>query len=180
MGTSELLTARAGLAGAALLATATPASAQSLSEIYFDGLAETRAVASIVIPLGGERQSSETKTRVDFAVTSLRHQANGNIPIRANRAFEAMTGPPVTAATSISLTLENRPSLLINKQAVARFGPNLYADESQKEGGSGDDEKGGGLSTGAGIAIGLGVLAGAVVAVGLETSDAIGDIFEPD
>ena len=94
MTTSAMQATRVCLAGAAFLAATAQASAQTLSEFYFEGQAETRAVASIVIPLGGERQAPETKTRVDFAVTSIRHQANGNTPMRMNAETSLLDGVP--------------------------------------------------------------------------------------
>lgn len=161
-------------AGAGLLAQGAQAQSQghSMRDLEGSGHNDTRANASITIPLGARRGSDAAKPRFDFSVATQTLGTSRTLtPLRFDANYERQT----LRAATVSLTLEQNPRLLMNGQRVATFGPTLTADED------GDaDGKGGGLGTGGAILIGLGLLSGAVLIATLETADEINDLVDPD
>ena len=157
-------------ASASLIAQS--ASAQSLRDWQLEGQGETRASASITIPLGARRGSADSKPRLDF---SFEAQALGVPQSVTPMRFEEDLDRARIQATTVSFTLEQNPRLLMNGQRVATFGPTLHADEE------GEDESGGGISTLGWIGIGVGALAGLSLWAGLEVRDDLQDAFgDPD
>ncbi|MEP2736120.1 MAG: hypothetical protein ABJP34_07450 [Erythrobacter sp.] len=146
-------------------------SAQSLADWEKAGRSETRAMASITIPLGGGRQAEKTAPRLDFAIQSYRSTSVAPTIVSVD-SFE--TNPRVQRQSVVSFTLDRRPKLMLNGQRVATFGPTLYADEEEKS------EKGGD-NTALLVIGGLGALVlGAAVATTADNIDALNDLTDPD
>lgn len=164
-----------GLKNFGLLAAGTAlwvqgASAQSLRDFQHDSVTDTRASAAITIPLGARGGSSEAKPRFDLTLATQQIGGSQSVtPLRLDTNVQRQA----LREAKVSLTIEHNPRLLLNDQRVATFGPRLTADEDDQDGG-------GGLSTGAGIAIGLGILGGAFLWAGLETADELNDLVDED
>ncbi|WP_143182884.1 hypothetical protein [Parasphingorhabdus marina] len=145
------------------------ASAQTLRSFELQGQSETRAVAKVTIPLGGQRSSADNTPRLDFAVQTHRFQPVKSDPALRFRAnWDEQTS--LQHQTSLSFTLEPAPRMLLNGKQLAKFGPTLQADQAEDEGGGGN--------TALWVIGGL-VVAGAVLAVAV-TADTINTIQELD
>ena len=156
-------------ASMAALTMAQTASAQSLQDFENAGRTDMRASVGVTIPLGAASKARDTAPRVDFSVQSARIGQNTNFDHDVRRA-PAIGWRPQRGST-LSLTLQDNPRLMLNGRKVATFGPTLTADEED------DDNKGGGVSPwliGGGVALGL--LAWAT----FETTDELEDLLVPD
>lgn len=155
------------VAGASLFAQG--AQAQSLRDLHSEARIDTRASASLTIPLGAKARSDATKPRFDFVLeTQSRGHSRSVTPLRFDANFQRQR----VRAAKVSFTLEQNPRLLLNDQRVATFGPRLTADEDEKSGGLGT---GGWILVGVGVAIGGGFLISEVVKEDLEDAFGIDD-----
>ena len=117
-------------AACAVALTSQGVSAQSLRSVESAGRGETRGMASLTIPLGGAQRSLEAKPRLDFALEASRI---GQDRFNVNSWDERIS----IRRTTLSLTLDQRPTVMLNGQSLATIGLKLGADEDGKESGGG-------------------------------------------
>lgn len=147
-----------------------PVAAQSLQEWDSTRGSELRGAVSITIPLGGNRKTSDSTPRLDFAFQSYRPSVDRRILTRSIEPRRSLRLQSV-----MSFTLEQRPKLLLNGQSVASIDPrSLGADQA-------DDTNGGGGGDTALYVVGGMLVLGVVGTVALVTDirDAGSDLIGP-
>ena len=140
-----------------------PVHAQSVNAFDNHGRVETRAMLGVTIPLGGKKRAQETKPRLDLRFDTSRIDSD---PARTRTLDPLRLQRRDIRQSVFSITMENRPRLMLNGYAVAQVGPTLYADQDAETTEEGEkEERGTGekILRGAGWA-GIGALA--VVGVG--------------
>jgi hypothetical protein len=152
-----------------------PASAQSYRDLQQGSQSEVRVSAGITIPFGGQKRTADTKPQFDLGFDQRVQRNDVLLAVNPARANEA----PEWRRTSLSLTLEDNPRMLMNGHQVARFNLTTHADEDD----AGETDGAGGKSSGGGVSpwlIGGAVVIGGLTWVTLEAADEIGDVFRPD
>ena len=124
-----------------------PLSAQSLRSFENTGRAETRAMVGLTIPLGGESRERNSEPRLDLRFDTSRIDGD---PLRARPLNPLLQDRRDVRATTLSLTFESNPKLLLNQQKIASLGPSIL--RAQEDGEESKEERG----TGEKIARGLG------------------------
>ena len=156
---------------AAVIAFAIPSvtSAQSLNGFENEGRVESRAMVGVSIPLGQAKRSEQTAPRVDFSFRSGRIGRSARFDHDVRKAPDIGWQPE--RGSTLSLTLQGSPRLMLNGQRLATFGPELYADAEEEK------DYGGGVSP---WLIGGAAVLGVLVWATFETTDELEDIIDPD
>lgn len=160
-------------AGIVLMFASQPATAQSVHNWNNAGSSETRATASVTIPLGGKRKAENAEPRLDFAVQSYQigQERASHLkidPVNNNRILQRQS--------VVSFTLDRRPKLMLNGKKLATFGPVLHADDESEQPGNSD-----GGNTALYVLGGLGAaVLGLAVATSADAVDAVNDLTDPD
>lgn len=140
-----------------------PVHAQSVNAFDNHGRVETRAMLGVTIPFGGKKREAETKPRLDLRFDTSRIDSD---PARTRTLDPLRLQRRDIRQSVFSITMENRPRLMLNGYSIAQVGPTLFADqdaETTEEGEKKERGTGEKILRGAGW-VGIGALA--VVGVG--------------
>ena len=132
---------------------------------------EMRGTFSITVPLGGNRQTSNSAPRFDLAVQSYQtdiDELRQPISIHPRRSLRLQS--------VMSFTLEQNPKLLVNGSQVAKFGSRPFnADDDNP---NADKGSGNTVLYIIGGVVALGVVGGVVLAT--DARDAVSDLIGPE
>lgn len=124
----------ASLSALVIVALASPGHAQSLRSFEADGRLETRAMLGITIPLGGKSTKRNTEPRLDFRFDASRIDSD---PFQTRTLNPLLRERRDLRATTLSLTFEQDPKLLLNGSAFASMGSPILSsteEDAEKEG----------------------------------------------
>lgn len=154
---------------------AQPVSAQSYQDLQQGHQSEVRVSAGITIPFGGQKRGADTKPRFDLGFDQRVQRKDVLLAVNTARATEAAEW----RRTSLALTLEDNPRMLMNGHQVARFNLATHADEDDAS----ETDGAGGKSSNGGVSpwlIGGAVVLGGLTWITLEAADEFTDVLRPD